>query len=182
MTVLGSAPRHTLMGLLVGAVAIAVVTGVIAALKQLVDPIGLTGLYLFAILPVAIGWGFALAGIVAVAAYLTFAFFLSEPLRSFSIASGDTAAALVIAVAAAYVVSELARRATERTREAQARAREAEHAQQALAGLADTQAALRRVATLVARAGPTSEVFEAVTREVGLQCDADVARMERFEP
>ena len=51
-----------------------------------------------------------------------------------------------------------------------------------MARLADEQAALRRVATLVAQAVPTAEVFEAVTREVGLQCDADLARMERFEP
>src|SRR5919198_1223194 len=51
-----------------------------------------------------------------------------------------------------------------------------------IARLADGQAALRRVATLVARAVPTAEVFEAVTREVGLQCDADLALMERFEP
>ena len=48
--------------------------------------------------------------------------------------------------------------------------------------LADEQAALRRVATLVAREVPTAEVFEAVTREVGLQCDADLARMARLEP
>ena len=44
------------------------------------------------------------------------------------------------------------------------------------------QAALRRVATLVARAVAPAEVFDAVTREVGLQCDADIARLERFEP
>ena len=50
-----------------------------------------------------------------------------------------------------------------------------------LRDLADEQAALRRVATLVAQAVPTAEVFEAVTREVGLHCDADLARMERFE-
>ena len=37
------------------------------------------------------------------------------------------------------------------------------------------------MATLVARSGPPSEVFEAVTREVGLLCDADLARMERYE-
>jgi signal transduction histidine kinase len=48
--------------------------------------------------------------------------------------------------------------------------------------LGEEQAALRRVATLVARVAPNSEVFQAVTREVGLQCDADLARMERFEP
>ena len=46
--------------------------------------------------------------------------------------------------------------------------------------IAEEQAALRRVATLVAQAVPTSEVFDAVTREVGLLCDADLARMERF--
>ncbi len=34
----------------------------------------------------------------------------------------------------------------------------------------------------MAQAEPNSDVFEAVTREVGLQCDADLARMERFEP
>jgi signal transduction histidine kinase len=51
-----------------------------------------------------------------------------------------------------------------------------------MARLANEQAALRRVATLVAKAVPTAEVFEAVTREVGLQCGADLARMERFEP
>jgi signal transduction histidine kinase len=51
----------------------------------------------------------------------------------------------------------------------------------ALRKLAREQAALRRVATLVARAGPPVEVFETVTREVGLLSGADVARMERYE-
>jgi signal transduction histidine kinase len=51
-----------------------------------------------------------------------------------------------------------------------------------LAALADEQAALRRVATLVAQGLPIPEIFAAVTREVGLLCDADLARMERFEP
>ena len=168
-------PRQTAIGLLAGAAAIAVVSAVIAVLKQWIDPDGLTGLYLFAILPVAIVWGFWLAGIVALASYLTFAFFFAPPLHRFAVGEGDTAAGLLIAIVAAYVVSELARRATER-------AREAEQAQSELARLADEQAALRRVATLVAQAVPTSELFEAVTREVGLRCDADLARMERFEP
>jgi signal transduction histidine kinase len=47
--------------------------------------------------------------------------------------------------------------------------------------LADEQAALRRVATLVAQEASIAEVFQAVTREVGLQSGADLARMERFE-
>jgi signal transduction histidine kinase len=55
-------------------------------------------------------------------------------------------------------------------------------ARMGMARLVTEQAALRRVATLVARAVPTGEVFAAVTREVGLLCDADLARMERCEP
>jgi GAF domain-containing protein len=47
--------------------------------------------------------------------------------------------------------------------------------------LADEQAALRRVATLVAEGAAPSEVFETVTREVGILCGADLARMERYE-
>ena len=154
----------------------------IAALDGVVDPVGLTALYLLAIVPVAIGWGFLLAGVVTVAAFLTYAFFFVPPVHSFHVADSDTAAALVISLVTAYVVSELARRATERAREAQLRAEEAERAGEELHVLADEQAALRRVATLVARGGQTGEVLEAVTREVGLQCAADLARMERFEP
>jgi signal transduction histidine kinase len=47
--------------------------------------------------------------------------------------------------------------------------------------LAEEQAALRRVATLVARGVSSSQVFESVTREVGLLIGADLARMERYD-
>jgi PAS domain S-box-containing protein len=47
--------------------------------------------------------------------------------------------------------------------------------------LIDEQAALRRVATLVAKGAAPSEVFQTVTREVGILCGADLARMERYE-
>ena len=47
--------------------------------------------------------------------------------------------------------------------------------------LADEQAALRRVATLVAEGAAPSDVFETVIREVGILCGADLARMERYD-
>jgi PAS domain S-box-containing protein len=50
-----------------------------------------------------------------------------------------------------------------------------------LSRLAKEQGALRRVATLVAEGAAPSEVFETVTREVGILCGADLARMERYE-
>jgi signal transduction histidine kinase len=58
-----------------------------------------------------------------------------------------------------------------------------------LARLAEEQAssrrvetALRRVATLVARASPAEELFAAVTEEVGRLVGADFARLARYEP
>jgi signal transduction histidine kinase len=47
--------------------------------------------------------------------------------------------------------------------------------------LVDQQAALRRVATLVAQGAAPSEVFQTVTREVGMFSGSDLARMERYE-
>ena len=51
-----------------------------------------------------------------------------------------------------------------------------------LGGFAEEQAALRRVATLVARAAPPEEVFASVTAEVGRVLCADSAGMSRFDP
>jgi GAF domain-containing protein len=51
----------------------------------------------------------------------------------------------------------------------------------ALARLADEQAALRRVATLVARDAPAGEVFDAVATEVGKLLDADVTVVGRYD-
>src|SRR5205807_2353313 len=50
-----------------------------------------------------------------------------------------------------------------------------------LARLAAEQAALRRVATLVARGVPPEEVFASVTEEVGRLIGAHLAGMARYE-
>ena len=64
----------------IGAVGIAVVSAVIAALDGHVRPDSFASLYLFAILPVAILSGFWIAGIIAIASFLTFTFFFAAPL------------------------------------------------------------------------------------------------------
>jgi signal transduction histidine kinase len=51
-----------------------------------------------------------------------------------------------------------------------------------LARLAEEQAALRRVATLVARGAPPEEVFAAVTEEIGRVLPVEYAQMARYEP
>jgi signal transduction histidine kinase/CHASE3 domain sensor protein len=79
-------------------------------------------------------------------------------------------------------LTALARRAQLRADEARAHARKAEEAQASERRLADEQAALRRVATLIAQGVATAEIFEAVTCEVALLCDAELALLERFGP
>jgi len=51
-----------------------------------------------------------------------------------------------------------------------------------LARVAEEQAALRRVATLVARGVRPTEIFGAVAREMGLIVNADHTAIERYEP
>src|SRR4029078_6258229 len=52
----------------------------------------------------------------------------------------------------------------------------------ALARLADEQAALRRVATMVARGALPRDLFEAVAEEGGRLCPVGSATVGRFEP
>ena len=74
-----------------------------------------------------------------------------------------------------YVVGELAACARRRMRGLGS-------ATQDMARIAEEQAALRRVATLVARASPPEEVFAAVTEEVARLLGADLASMVRYDP
>jgi signal transduction histidine kinase len=143
------------------------VTGAIAALEPLASPDSLASLYLLAIFPVALGWGFWTAGIVAVASYLTFDFFFVAPLYSPGISRAGTGAALGVSVVTAYLVSALARRAHDRAFQGELRAQEA---------------ALRRVATLVAREAAPEEVFAHVAEEVALLLGAKSGSIDRFEP
>ena len=55
-------------------------------------------------------------------------------------------------------------------------------ANEALARLVDEQAALRRVATLVAKGVPPAEMFAAVSQEVGRLFDSEFAAVGRFDP
>ncbi len=145
---------------------VAVVTGIIALLKPHVPVLSLLVLYLLAVLPVAVLWGARLAAVTSVISVAAFAFLL-PPRGSVLVADSRNAVALGVFLVTAVVVAELAARSRRAAVES--------------ARLTEEQSALRRVATLVAQSVPPSAVFEAVTREVGLLCGADLARMERYE-
>jgi signal transduction histidine kinase len=150
-------------GALTGLVLVAVATGLVWLLNRQLPPRGLLVIYLLAVLPVAIRWGAGPAILVAALGVVTFVLVIAPPQSE-----GPALVALGVFVATAVVVAGLAAGLRRSARESQE--------------LAGEQSALRRVATLVAEGVPAPELFEAVSREVGLLCDADLARLERYEP
>jgi signal transduction histidine kinase len=156
-----------LRGLAVSVIAVAAVSGLVALLEPQVPVLSLLVLYILPVLAVAVGWGTVLAVITSILSAVCFAYLFLPPVGSVRVTDWRELVAMGVFVVTAVVVGELAARSRRETLEA--------------ARLSAEQSALRRVATLVAQAGPPSEVFEAVTREVGLLCDADLARMERYE-
>jgi K+-sensing histidine kinase KdpD len=107
-------------------VAVAFVTGAIELFKEWVPVLSLGVLYVFGVLPIAIGWGLAYAAPVAVASMAAFNRFFLPPLYTFTLADRRNWFALAVYLATAVVVSELASRARRRAAEAEQREREAE--------------------------------------------------------
>jgi GAF domain-containing protein len=85
-------------------------------------------------------------------------------------AVGSRAGRLATSILAVAGVGALARRDASRVA-----------TERSLARLADQQAALRRVATLVARGMPPAEVFAAVAQETGQLLNAEVSNIVRYE-
>jgi signal transduction histidine kinase len=182
VTARGFAWQHAAKGLAVGASGIAVVTAAIWALQQFVPVIALEGLYVLAILPVAVVWGFWTALVVALASATMFDFLFVPPPYELTMTSPSSVATLVIAGLTAYVASNLADRVRQRTQEAESLARDVRSAEVQVQRFAEEQAGLRRVAVLVARGAPPEEVFAAVTMEVARQLPADHANLMRYDP
>jgi signal transduction histidine kinase len=161
------ATRRWLTGWLVSVVLVAAVSGGIQLLQPHVPVPSLLALYLLAVVPVAVVWGAWFAVLASLLSGVAFVFLFSPPRYSYRVDHLWDLFALGIFLVISVVVGELATRWRRQARRS--------------ARLSEEQAALRRVATLVARSVSPSEVFAAVTREVGLLCRADMARMERYE-
>jgi K+-sensing histidine kinase KdpD len=112
-------------GVLVSALAVAAVTGLISGLKTFTPVLSLGVLYIFAVLPVAIGWGLAFAVPVSIASMLAFNFFFLPPVHTFELQESENWFALAVYLVTAVVVSELAARARRRAADAEEREREA---------------------------------------------------------
>jgi K+-sensing histidine kinase KdpD len=94
--------------LALSAAAVAVVTVAIYGLDQVAPVLSLGGLYLFAVLPVAVFFGLGYALAVSVASMLAFNFFFLPPLHTFALTDSSNWVALAVYLVTAVVVSELA--------------------------------------------------------------------------
>jgi two-component system sensor histidine kinase KdpD len=202
-------PKRLAVALLASAAAVAVVTGTIELIKPYVPVLSLGVLYIFAVLPIAVGYGLPLAVAVSVASMLAFNWFELPPVHSFTLAQSENWFALAVYLATSLVVSELAARVRRRASAAEQREREsallAELATELLGGSELDRAELDAIAARAARvlgvesaeielgpqhrppSGYSPHPLEAAQRAVGTLytpdgSDADVAARHRFLP
>jgi signal transduction histidine kinase len=174
--------RRRLAGALTGLVVLPLLTlGMDTVLRGILNLPSQMLLYLIAVVVVGLVGGLlpALASAIAAAALVTYYFI--QPIDAFSIADPNNVVALgsfLIAGAVSSVVGLAARR----TQEAETLATAITENREELRVLAEEQAALRRVATLVARGLPPAEVFAAVAQEVGRVLGADTTPIARLAP
>jgi two-component system sensor histidine kinase KdpD len=95
------------------------VTGAIELLKPHVPVLGLSVLYLLAVLPAAVFWGLAYAVGVSIASMLAFNFFFLPPLYTFTLSESRNWLALMVFLVTSVVVSELAAGSRRRAQESE---------------------------------------------------------------
>ncbi|MGH3644207.1 MAG: GAF domain-containing protein [Mycobacterium sp.] len=173
-TLLRSARPPVWLGLVVAVAFIVVESVVVLLLKQVAPGSAFGVVYLVGVLVVSTVWGFGLAATTSVASAVTFDYFRNGP-ADFTLTRLENWSVISIFVVVALVANTLAHLA-------RTRAVEAEHSRDELRVLADLQASLRRVATLVARGIDPSEVFSAVADELARCLGMHHATLFRFEP
>ena len=155
------------LGLAVAAVLLAAESLVVYLLKQVV-PGNLFGVvFVLGVLVVSLGWGFRLGTITALASALVYGYFhYLQTGGSFVPTDPRHWVAVAVFLVIALSATALAGVARLRAVAADERRREVEASHDELSVLAGHQAALRRVATLVARGVTPSELFSAVAEEL----------------
>jgi signal transduction histidine kinase len=154
-----------LSGLLASLLVVAAASGLDALLRPWVTP--LLAIYVLAIMPVAVVWGTGLAVFAAALSAVVYDYLFVPPVHSLRVPDLRSAVALGVYLVTAVVTGVLAPRLRK--------------AALAAARLSDEQAALRRVATLVAQGAPPDKVFVAVAAEISQVLAADFTIVSRYD-
>jgi signal transduction histidine kinase len=170
------------LGAVVAAAFIVVETILVRLLMGVAPGNTFGAVYLLGVLVVSARWGFGVSAMTTLASTLAYAYvhFMNE--GSFLPTEVKGWVAILIFAPIAILANVVAGQARLRTAEAVQRRNEAEASRDEIRMLADQQAALHRVATLVARAVAPSEVFSAVTRELASCLGVPHATLCRYEP
>jgi len=162
------------LGLVVAASLIAVESVVVLLLKQVAPGDAFGVVYLVGVLVVSTMWGFGISAMTSVASAVAFDYFRNGS-AGFTPTRVQNWTVIGIFLVVALVANTLAHLA-------RTRAVEAEQSRDELRVVADLQASLRRVATLVARGVAPSEVFSAVADELARCLGVRHTTLFRFEP
>ena len=127
--------------------------------------------YLAGVVAVARLVSIAYAVPLAMAGLLAYDWFHVAPTHPYELPDSANLVQLILYIGVAVLIGELAGHALRR----------AERSERARGVIADEQAALRRVATLVARQASEEAIFAAVVREVGGLLSVEGASMLRYE-
>jgi len=112
-------------GYLVALVLTALVTGLIAIVREFADVANISMLYLLAVLATAVVFGSRPAVFASVAAFIAFDLFFVEPTRRFTVADSEEWVALGVLLVTGVITGELAAALQRRASEAERRRREA---------------------------------------------------------
>lgn len=140
----------------------------VVQLKRVAPENAFGAVFLLGVLVVSAGWGFGLAIATSLASAAVYVYFHLE-------GSDSLVPALFVFLPLALLANFLAGQARLRAAESEERRREA-------AALARQQAALRRVATLVARGAAPADVYPVAVAELARGLDLEHVTLAKFEP
>jgi signal transduction histidine kinase len=163
------------LGIVVAAAFITAETVLVHQLQEVASDNAFGALFLLGVLVVSAGWGFRLAVATSLASALVYVYFHLETTSAFVPMHIQDAVAIIVFLPVALLANILAGQARLRAAESEQRRRKA-------AALAEQQAALRRVATLVARGVDPSEVYPAAVAELSSGLGVDNVVLLQYAP
>ena len=169
------------LGVVVAAVFITAETLLVYRLRQIAPENAFGVLFLVGVLVISAGWGFRLAVATTLASAAVYVQFHMDTGAGFIPTHPQDALAIIIFLPVALLANVLAGQARLRAAESELRRREAEASHAEASALAEQQAALRRVATLVARGVDPSEVYTAAVAELVRGLGIDNVALLRYE-
>ena len=153
------------LGIVVAAAFIAGEALLVYRLKQ-VGPEAYGAVFLLGVLVISAGWGFGLAVATSIASAVVYFYFHVEDSGALFPDEAKDFVALLVFLPVALSANILGRQARIRAIESEQRRHEADIAASMASALAEQQAALRRVATLVARGVSPAEIYPTAVAEL----------------